>query len=329
MAIRDLTLPSLAAYLVLACVAAVAAAVGAAVAERGPALPDYPAEEVASGVFVIHGPLDYPNPDNQGFMNNPAFIVTDAGVIVVDPGASVQSGEMVLRQLREVTDKPLIAVLNTHVHGDHWLGNQAMRAEAPGVPIYGHPNMIAAIEDGAGTEWIDRMLRATEGATKGTEAVAPNKAVDDGDELSIGGLTFRIHHFGHQHTHTDLMISVPERSLLFLADNANNGRIVRMDDGSFTGLIAGLERLRDEVEADVLIPGHGRTGGWEIVDENLDYLRTLHGGVAELYDAGMSDFEMKPELAERLSAFSDWPGFDEELGKHISLAYLEVEADAF
>jgi glyoxylase-like metal-dependent hydrolase (beta-lactamase superfamily II) len=319
---RNPILPTLAALLVLTWITAAAAG-------RGPALPDYPAEEVASGVFVIHGPVDYPNPDNQGFMNNPAFLVTDDGVIVVDPGASVQSGEMVLRQIRKVTDKPLIAVLNTHVHGDHWLGNQAMRAEAPEVPIYGHPKMIAAIEAGAGAEWIDRMLSATDGATRGTEAVAPNRTLDDGDVLDIGGLTFRVHHFGHQHTHTDLMISVPERSLLFLADNANNGRIVRMDDGSFTGLIAGLEQIRDKVDAEVLIPGHGRTGGWEIVEQNLDYLRTLHGGVVELYDEGISDFEMKPAIAERLSAFSDWPGFDTELGKHISLAYLEVEADAF
>jgi glyoxylase-like metal-dependent hydrolase (beta-lactamase superfamily II) len=304
-------------------------ALTAVAAERGPALPDYPAEEVAPGVFVIHGPVDYPTPENQGFMNNPAFIVTDDGVIVVDPGASVQTGEMLLRQLRGVTDKPLIAVLNTHVHGDHWLGNQAMRAEAPEVPIYGHAQMIAAIEAGAGTEWIDRMLRATDNATLGTEVVAPNKTLDDGDVLELGGLSFRIHYFGHQHTHTDLMIAVPERALLFLGDNANNARIVRMDDGSFTGLIAGLEQIQTKVDADVLIPGHGKTGGWEIVEQNLTYLRTLHGGVLELYEEDVSDFEMKPLIAERLGAFQDWAGFEDELGKHISLAYLEVEAAAF
>uniref|UniRef100_UPI0035941BE5 MBL fold metallo-hydrolase n=1 Tax=Thiocapsa sp. TaxID=2024551 RepID=UPI0035941BE5 len=99
-----------------------------ALADRGPDLPDYPTEQVAPGLYVIHGPVDYPTPENQGFMNNPAFLVTETGVIVVDPGSSVQTGEMVLRRIRKVTDKPLLAVLNTHVHGDHWLGNQAMLA---------------------------------------------------------------------------------------------------------------------------------------------------------------------------------------------------------
>ena len=43
-------------------------------------------EQVAPGVYVIHGPTELPSPSNQGFMNNPAFIVTDEGVVVIDPG---------------------------------------------------------------------------------------------------------------------------------------------------------------------------------------------------------------------------------------------------
>ncbi len=112
--------------------------------ERGPAVPDYPADKVADQVHVIHGPLDSPNPVNQGFMNNPGIIVTTAGVVLVDPGASVQSGEMVLRVVKQLSDQPVVAVFNTHIHGDHWLGNQAVRAAWPDAAIYGHPNMMAS-----------------------------------------------------------------------------------------------------------------------------------------------------------------------------------------
>ncbi|MEA3275415.1 MAG: MBL fold metallo-hydrolase [Pseudomonadota bacterium] len=301
----------------------------AALADRGPDLPDYPADEVAPGVFVIHGPVAYPNPENRGFMNNPAFLVTDAGVVVVDPGSSVQTGEMVLRQARKVTDKPLLGVINTHVHGDHWLGNQAMRDAAPDVPIYAHPNMLEAVEEGAGQAWVDLMLRATDGATEGTAAVGPNQALVDGAEVELGGLTFRVHFYGQVHTHTDLMIEVPEKELLFLGDNANNHRIVRMDDGSFAGSVAALDKVKQDVSAEVLVPGHGPTGGWEIVDAYRDYMANLYGAVEFLYEEGLSDFEMKPKVAERLTAFKDWPGFEDELGKHVSLAYLQVEEAAF
>jgi len=65
--------------------------------ERGPAVPDYPADRIAKNVYVIHGPLTTPNPENQGFMNNPGIVITGAGVVIIDPGSSVQSGEMVLK----------------------------------------------------------------------------------------------------------------------------------------------------------------------------------------------------------------------------------------
>ncbi|MFB1487402.1 MULTISPECIES: MBL fold metallo-hydrolase [unclassified Thiocapsa] len=300
-----------------------------ALADRGPDLPDYPAEQVAPGLYVIHGPVDYPTPENQGFMNNPAFLVTETGVIVVDPGSSVQTGEMVLRQIRKVTDKPLLAVLNTHVHGDHWLGNQAMLAVAPQVPIYGHPEMLKLVAEGAGEEWVQRMLSATEGATEGTVAEGPTHALEGGETLSIGGLTFKTHYFPHVHSTSDLMFEIPELDALFLGDNACNRRIVRMDDGSFIGSINALDGVKATVRASVLIPGHGQTGGWEIVDAYRDYLTGVYDGVAALYESGGSDFEMRPIIAEQLARFKDWPGFEEELGKHVSLAYLEVEADAF
>ncbi len=88
---------------------------------------DFSAEKISNHVYVIHGPLELPNETNEGFMNNPAFIVTDDGVVVIDPGSSVHTGNMLLREIRKVTELPVIAVFDTHVHGDHWLGNDAIK----------------------------------------------------------------------------------------------------------------------------------------------------------------------------------------------------------
>lgn len=298
-------------------------------AERAPAIPDYQAEQVAPNTYVIHGPLGYPDAKNKGFMNNPAFVVTPVGAIVIDPGSSLQVGEMVLRQIEKVTGrKRIIAVLNTHVHGDHWLGNHAMREASPKVPIYGHPRMIAAIEAGAGESWLDLMERSTEGATRGTEAIGPNHAVRDGEELLLAGFTFRIHHVGGAHSGSDVMIEVVEEGVLFLGDNVNNRRIVRMDDGTFSGNIAAAVRAMI-IPAKVFVPGHGQTAGREIVDAYRRYLSGLYAEVERLYEQGLAPFEMKDQVAAKLAGFKDWSGFDEELGKHISLAYLEIEAKAF
>lgn len=301
---------------------------GLMAAERGAPLPDYPASKVAAHTYVIHGPVGYPSPQNQGFMNNPAFVITKQGVVVIDPGSSVQSGEMALRQIRKVTNQKVLAVLNTHVHGDHWLGNQAFREADPTIAIYGHPHMIADIANGVGDNWVANMEQLTEGATRGTRVEGPTIAIGHGEEVTFGGVTFRFHHYGTAHSNSDVMIEVPSEQVLFLADNANNHRIVRMDDGTFKGNVATIDAAMN-IKAKVYVPGHGHTGDITFVRDYRDYLANLKRAVKKYYDEGLSDFEMKPQVAAELVRFKAWPGFEDELGKHISLAVLELEAESF
>ncbi len=293
-----------------------------------PPIDAVPAQKVAPNTWVIHGPMGHPSAENRAFINNPAFLQTADGVVVVDPGSSVQIGAMVLQQIRLQTDRPVIAVLNTHVHGDHWLGNDAIRRAYPDVPIYAHPRMIAEVTQGAGERWVEMLNGITENAIEGTQVAAPTHPVDNGDELTLGGMQFRFHHNGQAHTATDLMIEVPGEDLLFTGDNANNGRIVRMDDGNFEGNIEALD-IALALQRKIVVPGHGQSGGSEVIAGYRDYLTGLYQSVAELFEQGLSDFEMKDQVEQRLQLFSDWTGYQEELGKHISLAYLQIEAAAF
>lgn len=86
----------------------------------------YPAQQVSADTYVIHGPQGVPSIANQSFMNKPAWVITADCIVLIDPGSSVQTGRMVVAQLRKTTSKPVTYVFNTHVHGDHWLGNQAI-----------------------------------------------------------------------------------------------------------------------------------------------------------------------------------------------------------
>ena len=53
---------------------------------------DHPAGKIAAHTYVIHGPREIASVANQGFMNNPAFIVTGEGVVVIDPGPACRPG---------------------------------------------------------------------------------------------------------------------------------------------------------------------------------------------------------------------------------------------
>ncbi|MGB5466961.1 MAG: MBL fold metallo-hydrolase [Sedimenticolaceae bacterium] len=310
--------------LVLLILAGAAYALQKAAPLRGEWRPD----EVAPGVYVIHGPTELPSPSNQGFMNNPAFVVSGEGVVVIDPGSSVQVGEMLLAHIEKVTDKPILAVFNSHIHGDHWLGNQAIRARYPEVPIYGHDRVGPRVLAGAGTEWVQLMLRLTENATLGTGVVAPDHPVKDGDVLLIGGLTYSVMNNGKAHTDTDIMLHIKELDVMFLGDNAGHGRILRLEGGSFAGNIEALENALAS-GATVFVPGHGPSGGNEVATRYRDYLQTLYETVQQGVEEGLADFEIRPLLLPKLGPWERWAGFDSELGPHISGAYLEAEAAAF
>jgi len=299
-----------------------------AIAQPTTQIRDYPFDQVAKNTWVMHGPLEMPNKANQGFMNNPAFVITSAGAVLVDPGSSVYAGEMVLRNMRKVTDKPIIAVINTHIHGDHWLGNQAIRAAWPDVKIYGHPKMLAAIEAGAGETWVDLMDTLTEGVTKGTRVVAPSHAIGHGDSIQVGDTSFLVHHYGQAHTITDIMIQVVEEKLVFLGDNVTAKRLPRLSDGNFQGNIQTIDQIL-ETDAMTWVPGHGQTGDRSMVAEYREYLDTIYRVAAESFRQGLDSSDVKEPVLEATSKFSDWAGYQDEVGRHGAQAYLEVEAAEF
>jgi glyoxylase-like metal-dependent hydrolase (beta-lactamase superfamily II) len=291
-------------------------------------LPDYKAEKIAANTYVIHGPLEFPNVKNQGFMNNPAFVITKTGVVVVDPGSSLYSGRMLLRQIRKVTSKPVTHVLNTHIHGDHWLGNHAIEETFPNALIMAHSKMISAAKAGAADQWLALMLSSTNGATKGTKAVIPSKAMNDASQFTTGGVTFVILAPGKAHSGTDIMIHVVEESVVFLGDNVLAKRLPRLDDATFRGSIKACD-VAINIAAKHYVPGHGLSGSVSLVKTYKDYLSSVYSQAAEYYEEGLSDFEMKPKIVKNIAFYHNWANFDDEVGKHISLAVLEAEAAAF
>ncbi|MBT3308854.1 MAG: MBL fold metallo-hydrolase [Gammaproteobacteria bacterium] len=289
---------------------------------------DYPLDQLTDHTWVIHGPKAFPSVENQGFMNNPGIVLSDAGVVVVDPGSSLYAGEMVLRMVRQITDAPVVAVFNTHVHGDHWFGNDAIHRAYPDAPIYAHPQMIADAKAGEGASWNRNLEKLTEGFTAGTSLVFPTVALNHGDEVKIGNLTFRMHHYGEGHSKTDMMIEVVEDQTVFLGDNAMVERLGGMQSGTFQGNIAVLNEVLKS-EAKTWVPGHGTSGDRSVVTTYRDYLAAVYDGARYAFNEDLDSSEVKSVVAKRTTAYQAWAGYDFEMGRHANQAYLEVEASEF
>lgn len=287
-----------------------------------------PLEQLSERIYVVHGPVQAPNPENGGFMNNPGFIITDKGVIVVDPGSSVQIGAALLKKITEVTEKSIIAVFNTHVHGDHWLGNQAIKQAYPDAIIYAHERMLERVADGDGERWIGILNELTDSAISGTIVTAPDVGLAGGETLDFGDTAIRVYFKGKAHSDNDLLVEVDRGKTMFMGDIGMVTRITSQHaDGDVRGHIETLKFILS-TNNEVFVPGHGKSGGKEIPRLALSFHQALYDSVKRHYVAGLLDFEMKDKVIEDMAAFKDWDNFD-DIGRAISHAYLRVEENLF
>ncbi|MEW6612317.1 MAG: MBL fold metallo-hydrolase [Pseudomonadota bacterium] len=297
-------------------------------AKAPPIRADYPVEKIAPHTYVIHASTELPNPQNQGFMSNMAFVVTKAGVVVFDTGASVQAGEFLVRKIKSVTKQPVTHVFNSHKHGDHWLGNQAIAAAWPRARFFAHADDIAAIKNGEGQMWIDMMQDMTKGATAGTAMRVPDNPVKAGDRFQVGGMQFIVHYYGHAHTPGSIMVEVPEEKVVLMGDNLFAERAPGLRDANIKGNLLALEKVKDLPDQHI-VPGHGRTDGKPLLDDFHAYLDTLRQSVKKYQEQGLSDFEMKDKVIADMARFQHLVGFQDVIGQHINRVYLELEQESF
>jgi glyoxylase-like metal-dependent hydrolase (beta-lactamase superfamily II) len=299
---------------------------------EGPPVADIPAQKLSPHVWMIYSPDGFPTPENRGMMANVIFVVTTAGVVVIDSGASLQIGQMAIRMIRKVTDKPVVAVFNSHYHGDHWLGNHAfVKTYGDKLPIYALPSTIEKLKGAEGNLWRGLMERWTNQSTLGTQVVLPNSPVQQGQAIQIGDVTFRMHHYGTAHTPSDLCVEVVQDKVTAVGDIAMTNRIANMDEGSYPGTFKYYKSLEAATGQQLWVPGHGQARP-DLLKTYGEFMAGIWEPCLKAVEDGKTEAEARaavikdPRVAARAKSMQ---GFDGNIGKYVSLAYLEAEKVAF
>jgi glyoxylase-like metal-dependent hydrolase (beta-lactamase superfamily II) len=299
---------------------------------EGPAVADIPAQQLSKHVWMIYSPDGFPTPQNRGMMANIVFVVTSVGVVVIDSGASLQIGQMAIRMIRKVTDKPVVAVFNSHYHGDHWLGNHAfVKTYGDKLPIYSLASSIAKLKGAEANLWRGLMERWTNQSTIGTQVVIPNTAVQHGQVIQFGDVSLRMHHYGTAHTPSDLSVEIVQDKVTAVGDIAMTNRIANMDEGSYPGTFKYYKALMAATGEQLWVPGHGRARQ-DLLKTYGDFMAGIWEPSLKAVEDGKSEAEARaavmkdPRVASRAKTMD---GFEGNIGKYISLAYLEAEKIAF
>ena len=93
--------------------------------------------------------------ENEGghIRENSGFVVTERGVVVIDTTWTLRDAEWMTHEIRKVTDKKVIYVINTHCHVDHVFGNQVFP-----VPVIAAQSTLDRMRSSVAHEWSPQNL---------------------------------------------------------------------------------------------------------------------------------------------------------------------------
>jgi cyclase len=258
------------------------------------------------GWFLV-GDLDHTQMTNDvhmysGVGGNVGVLVTPEGVVVVDTMTFVRQGAAIRAEVARLTDKPIVAVLNTHYHLDHTHGNPAFPA---GTKVVATSKTLEHLRTLDGTYWSGHPAAD----------LLPNDTFDTGTkELRLGGKTVRSYTLGRGHTDGDMVVLFVEDRVLHTGDLVSNGYYPNIDleAGGSVKLWSGTLDKVLALPFDTVIPGHGPSTSRRTVERYRDFMASLwsqtltirqRGGSLEdaiklvnLDDFGLSPIWLMPTL---------------------------------
>ena len=273
---------------------------------------------------------------------NSLVVIGSDGVLVLDSGHSPHTGRRIIGEIRQVTDRPVRYLVNSHWHDDHVFGNQAYTQAFPGVEVIAHTHTRVEMEQRSisglkeyGVEYWTKMAEGFEAqlargtradGTPWTEAqktrlqeqartvreylpkipeqriVLPNVTLDSSVVIHLGDREVRLIHAGSGNTPGDIAVYLPREKILATGD-----LVVHPSPFAYGSEIAPwidtLKRIR-ELEAAVIIPGHGPVmRDKTYVDLVIGLFESLVAQVSAAKKAGLSLDETRKKID--LSSFRD------------------------
>ena len=260
------------------------------------------AKAVVPNVYYVQGVSEMGSSANQNFISNAGFVVTPAGVVVIDALGSPELARRLMSEIKKVTRKPIYAVVVTHYHADHIYGLQVFKNAGARIIAHGAAREYlnsdtARLRLEASRQelwpWVDEQ----------THLVSADDWLDAEKTMTVGGVAFQIRPVGPSHTAEDLVVYLPKQKVLFAGDLVFRNRIPFVGQANSRHWIEAMQSLL-QFEASWVIPGHGpishdAKADMTLTRDYLIYLRDTMGRAAK---------EMEP--FETAYSNTDWSRFE-------------------
>jgi cyclase len=227
---------------------------------------------VAEGIYVLYG---------QG--GNIGVSVGEDGLLLIDDQFAYMTTK-IRTAVATVSDRPVRMVLNTHWHGDHTGGNEALARD--GAMIVAHENVRARMN----SRHFSTFFNST--SEPSPREALPVVTFDRNVTVHLNGQTIRLEHAPTAHTDGDAIVYFEEANVVHMGDNFFNGLYPFIDadsGGSIVGMVAAIDtalgHINDETQ---VIPGHGPLSDKQGLRAFRDLLDTVASRMRTAIDAGRS-----------------------------------------
>jgi glyoxylase-like metal-dependent hydrolase (beta-lactamase superfamily II) len=221
---------------------------------------------------------------------NAYIIESPRGTVVVDSTLTVSDGRA-LRALVDDLRAPLLGVVVTHAHPDHYGGLVEVVGDRD-VPVFAVAGLADVIRRDDPVK--EQILRPMFGDEWAHERAFPDQEVADGQSLSLGGVKLTVTNLGPGESPQDsVWVLESEGDRIFSGDLAYDRHHCYLADGFHEDWLANIERARARLPSGATLhPGHGEPCGTEVLDWQVGYINAFLDAVKE---ASWSD----PERARK------------------------------
>jgi glyoxylase-like metal-dependent hydrolase (beta-lactamase superfamily II) len=241
--------------------------------------------------------------------SNSVFLVTEAGVLVIDTREHPRAAKDLLSRIRKVTDKPIKWVVNSHFHGDHTFGNAVFQAE--GATFVAHRETARIMKLVQPKEMARRQDYFKEHHYDPNEVklILPDVTFDEQMTIHLGGREVQLLYFGPGQQAGDTFVLIPHDRALFTP-----GAFARhsMPNMAFTPSVDSWIKLLDKVSArndyDYILPAHGDVAHREDVKELQSMLADEYTTVKNAVAQGVA----LPQAEQTLTfpQYRDWRNYE-------------------
>ena len=281
-------------------------------------------QPVADGVFAHIGDTGPRTRENEGLNANIGLVVTPAGAVLIDSGATFRSARQIQEAASRVTTQPIRWVINTGGQDHRWLGNGWFKAQDAEIIAHVHarPDMM-----NRGNDHLQGLRTTLAELAEGTDPVLPTRWIEADDaRLDLGGVAFELKHRGGAHTPGDTMVWLPQKSVLFTGDVVYVERMLGVIPVSNTRRWLETFAVIDQLKPARIVPGHGAVT--DVATARADtqaYLLALRAHMKKAVDDGT-------DMSAAIKAFDTRPfarlaNSAELMPGNASRAYLELERE--